>query len=163
VTDIRFSHEYVTPMAAIFFEQLVGPDERVQDPGIACSSSVTPCIPGGRDDAGAVKEGLLDIALQLEKKQRAFAEKQGIKLYGELTRLGIHGSESICHSEDPRSARRAGAADHRSDSHTPHAGASAAWRSASDDGDLQFVDHEGVRITVPEPCGWRCGGANRTT
>ena len=23
-TDIRFSHEYVTPMAAIFFEQLVG-------------------------------------------------------------------------------------------------------------------------------------------
>src|SRR5437879_7986410 len=32
VTDIRFSHEYVTPMAAIFFEQLVGRDERVQDP-----------------------------------------------------------------------------------------------------------------------------------
>ena len=23
-TDIRFSHEYVTPMAAIFYEQLVG-------------------------------------------------------------------------------------------------------------------------------------------
>src|SRR6266487_1557137 len=33
VTDIRFSHEYVTPMAAIFFEQLVGPDENVNDPG----------------------------------------------------------------------------------------------------------------------------------
>src|SRR2546422_10212443 len=32
-TDIRFSHEYVTPMAAIFFEQLVGPDQRVNDPG----------------------------------------------------------------------------------------------------------------------------------
>src|SRR5213596_645110 len=31
VTDVRFSHEYVTPMAAIFFEQLVGPDEKVQD------------------------------------------------------------------------------------------------------------------------------------
>ena len=30
-TDVRFSHEYVTPMAAIFFEQLVGKDERVQD------------------------------------------------------------------------------------------------------------------------------------
>src|SRR5882724_7894705 len=26
LTDIRFSHEYVTPMAAIFFEQLVGKD-----------------------------------------------------------------------------------------------------------------------------------------
>src|SRR5438105_15501979 len=34
-----------------------------------------------------VKEGLLDVALELEKKQRAFAQKQGIKLYGEL-RLG---------------------------------------------------------------------------
>src|SRR5213080_1728442 len=33
VTDVRFSHEYVTPMAAIFFEQLVGPDEKVLDPG----------------------------------------------------------------------------------------------------------------------------------
>src|SRR5690349_7296384 len=32
VTDVRFSHEYVTPMAAIFFEQLVGPEERVTDP-----------------------------------------------------------------------------------------------------------------------------------
>src|SRR5256886_2691133 len=31
VTDIRFSHEYVTPMAAIFFEQLVGKDEQVSD------------------------------------------------------------------------------------------------------------------------------------
>src|SRR5438094_7090003 len=33
VTDIRFSHEYVTPMAAIFFEQLVGENEQVYDPG----------------------------------------------------------------------------------------------------------------------------------
>ena len=32
VTDIRFSHEYVTPMAAIFFEQLGGQDEKVLDP-----------------------------------------------------------------------------------------------------------------------------------
>src|SRR2546422_10908466 len=32
VTDIRFSHEYVTPMAAIFFEQLVGENEQVYDP-----------------------------------------------------------------------------------------------------------------------------------
>src|SRR6185295_9970346 len=30
-TDIRFSHEYVTPMAAIFYEQLVG-DEPINDP-----------------------------------------------------------------------------------------------------------------------------------
>ena len=28
-TDIRFSHEYVTPMSAIFFEQKVGEDAKV--------------------------------------------------------------------------------------------------------------------------------------
>ena len=30
--DIRFSHEYVTPMAAIFFEQKLGADAKVLDP-----------------------------------------------------------------------------------------------------------------------------------
>ena len=30
--DLRFSHEYVTPMAAIFFERYVGKDARVNDP-----------------------------------------------------------------------------------------------------------------------------------
>src|SRR2546427_307053 len=101
VTDVRFSHEYVTPMAAIFFEQLVGPDEKGHDPGSILmfrdditflSESMTP---------ERVKEGLLDVALELEKKQRAFAEKQGIRLYGEL-RLGHHGggggSEANLHS-----------------------------------------------------------------
>src|SRR5207253_958253 len=70
VTDIRFSHEYVTPMAAIFFEQLVGDGERVADPGSILmfrdhltflSEAMTP---------ERVKEGLLDVALELEKKQR---------------------------------------------------------------------------------------------
>src|SRR4051812_2548275 len=32
-TDLRFSHEYVTPMAAIFFDQLVGKDAPINDPG----------------------------------------------------------------------------------------------------------------------------------
>ena len=30
-TDLRFSHEYVTPMAAIFFEHYVGKDAKVND------------------------------------------------------------------------------------------------------------------------------------
>src|SRR4051794_13577183 len=30
--DLRFSHEYVTPMAAIFFEHYVGKDAKVNDP-----------------------------------------------------------------------------------------------------------------------------------
>ena len=31
-TDLRFSHEYVTPMAAIFFEHCVGKEAKVNDP-----------------------------------------------------------------------------------------------------------------------------------
>ena len=122
-TDIRFSHEYVTPMAAIFFEQLVGPHEKVNDPASVLffrdhltflSEAMTP---------ERVKEGLLDVALELEKKQRTFAEKQGVRLYGELTRLGLHGSEAICHSKILEFHALPGQVIIGSDSHTPHAGA----------------------------------------
>jgi 3-isopropylmalate/(R)-2-methylmalate dehydratase large subunit len=40
-TDIRFSHEYVTPMAAIFFESLVGADERCWSRSRSSSSATT--------------------------------------------------------------------------------------------------------------------------
>src|SRR5213594_2867468 len=121
-TDIRFSHEYVTPMAAIFFEQLVGKDGKVNDPGSVLlfrdhltflAEAMTP---------ERIKEGLLDVANQLEQKQREFAEKQGIKLYGEL-RLGHHGSEAICHSKILEAHALPGQVIIGSDSHTPHAGA----------------------------------------
>src|SRR5439155_1287579 len=83
VTDFRFSHEYVTPMAAIFFEQLVGHEEQVVDPGsILMFRDHLTFLPEAMTPE-RVKEGLLEVALQLEKKQRAFAQKQGIKLYGE--------------------------------------------------------------------------------
>src|SRR2546422_2670305 len=98
LTDIRFSHEYVTPMAAIFFEQLVGKDAKVNDPGsILMFRDHLTFLPEAMTPE-RIKEGLLDVALQLEKKQREFATAQGIKLYGEL-RLGVHGSEAICHSK----------------------------------------------------------------
>ena len=40
-TDLRFSHEYVTPMAAIFFEHFLGKDAPVNDPARSCSSATT--------------------------------------------------------------------------------------------------------------------------
>src|SRR5437879_11161391 len=122
VTDVRFSHEYVTPMAAIFFEQLVGPDEKVFDPGsILMFRDPLTCL-GKTMTPQRVKEGLLDVALQLEQKQRRFAEKHGIKLYGEL-RLGRHGSEAICNSKILEGHVQPGMVIIGSDSHTPHAGA----------------------------------------
>ena len=122
VADIRFSHEYVTPMAAIFFEQLVGPDEKVLDPGSILMFRDHLTFLGEAMTPERVKEGLLDVAMQLEQKQRQFAEKQGIKLYGEL-RLGRHGSEAICHSKILEGHAEPGTVIIGSDSHTPHAGA----------------------------------------
>src|SRR6266540_3207697 len=124
VTDVRFSHEYVTPMAAIFFEQLVGPDEKVHDPASILMFRDHLTFLGEAMTPERVKEGLLDVALELEKKQRRFAERQGIRLYGEL-RLGHHGggSEAICHSKILEGHAEPGMIIIGSDSHTPHAGA----------------------------------------
>src|SRR5204862_149869 len=122
LTDIRFSHEYVTPMAAIFFEQLVGKDAKVNDPGsILMFRDHLTFLPEAMTPE-RVKEGLLDVALQLEKKQREFATAQGIQLYGEL-RLGHHGSEAICHSKILEAHALPAQVIIGSDSHTPHAGA----------------------------------------
>jgi 3-isopropylmalate/(R)-2-methylmalate dehydratase large subunit len=122
LTDIRFSHEYVTPMAAIFFEQLVGKDAKVNDPAsILMFRDHLTFLPEAMTKE-RIKEGLLDVALQLEKKQREFAAAQGIRLYGEL-RLGRHGSEAICHSKILESHALPGHVIIGSDSHTPHAGA----------------------------------------
>jgi 3-isopropylmalate/(R)-2-methylmalate dehydratase large subunit len=128
-TDIRFSHEYVTPMAAIFFEELVGKDEPVNDPASVFffRDHLTFLSQVMRPEH--VEMGLLDVANQLEAKQRIFAGEKGIKLYGELNRLNFHGalsatgSEAICHSKILESHAEPGQIIIGSDSHTPHAGA----------------------------------------
>ncbi|HSM37682.1 MAG TPA: aconitase family protein [Longimicrobiales bacterium] len=121
-TDYRFSHEYVTPMAAIFFEEKLGEDARVTDPDsvIMFRDHLTylhEVMPPER-----VQLGLLDVARMLKDKQQQFAEKQGIKLYGE--RLGARlGSEAICHSKMLETYAEPGMLIVGTDSHTPHSGA----------------------------------------
>src|SRR2546428_135581 len=150
VTDIPFSHEYVTPMAAILFEQLVGENEQVYDPGsILMFRDHLTFLPEAMTPE-RVKEGLLDVALQLEKKQRTFAEKQGIKLYGEL-RLGRHGAEAICHSKMLEGHAEPGMVIIGSDSHTPHAGAvgCVAFGVGTTAIFNSWITKD-VRLTVPE-------------
>jgi 3-isopropylmalate/(R)-2-methylmalate dehydratase large subunit len=129
-TDIRFSHEYVTPMAAIFFDELVGKDEPVNDPSsvFLFRDHLTFLDQVMRPEH--VQMGLLDVANQLEKTQREFAAAKGIKLYGQLDqRLNLHGalsaagSEAICHSKILEAHALPGHIIIGSDSHTPHAGA----------------------------------------
>ena len=94
---------------------------------------------------------LLDVALELEKKQRTFAEKQGVRLYGELTRLGLHGSEAICHSKILESHALPGQVIIGSDSHTPHAGAvgCVAFGVGTTAIFNSWITRD-VRVTVPE-------------
>ncbi len=119
--DLRFSHEYVTPMAAIFYEHYVGKDVPVND-----ASSIR----FFRDHLTFLDEviseekkkmGLLDLATQLKLKQEDFARAQGIKLHGELP--DRKGSEGICHSVMLESYALPGQVNVGSDSHTPHVGA----------------------------------------
>src|SRR6202789_4738347 len=118
--DLRFSHEYVTPMAAIFYEQYVGKDVPVND-----ASSII-FFPGHLTFLDEViseekkKMGLLDLATQLKFKQQDFAAKQGIKLHGELK--DRKGSEGICHSIVLESYALPGQLNSGSDSPTPHGG-----------------------------------------
>lgn len=129
-TDIRFSHEYVTPMAAIFWRDFVGEDERIVDPDsvFLFRDHLTFLELAMTDERKA--QGLLDVALELKQTQEQFAEQQGVKLYGELPRIGrfgpVRGSEGICHSKILEQHALPGHLIIGSDSHTPHAGAMGA-------------------------------------
>jgi 3-isopropylmalate/(R)-2-methylmalate dehydratase large subunit len=147
-TDLRFSHEYVTPMASIFYEHFMG-DAPVND---------AKTIIFFRDHLTFLDEvlseekrkmGLLDLAGQLKLKQQDFAKRQGIKLHGELT--DRKGSEGICHSIIAESYALPGQLNVGSDSHTPHVGAVGciAFGIGTTDVFNAWITKD-VRVKVPE-------------
>lgn len=123
--DIRFSHEYVTPMAAIFFEEKLGPEARVLDPESILFFRDHLTFLHKAMSQERIEQGLLEVANQLEAKQRDFAEAQGIRLYGEQ-QGHVMGSEAICHSKVLEEYAEPGMLVIGTDSHTPHAGAIGA-------------------------------------
>jgi 3-benzylmalate isomerase len=148
-TDLRFSHEYVTPMAAIFYEHYLGKEEPVNDAG---------SILFFRDHLTFLDEvlseekrkmGLLDLATHLKLKQQDFAKSRGIRLHGELT--DRKGSEGICHSIITETYALPGQMVVGSDSHTPHAGAvgCVAFGIGTTDVFNSWFTKD-VRVKVPE-------------
>jgi len=121
-TDVRFSHEYVTPMGSIFFEQKVGRDAKVVDPDSILFFRDHLTFLAKAMSQERIEEGLLDVANELEVKQREFADKQGVKLYGEQMGTQL-GSQAICHSKILEEYAEPGMLIIGTDSHTPHAGA----------------------------------------
>jgi 3-isopropylmalate/(R)-2-methylmalate dehydratase large subunit len=147
--DLRFSHEYVTPMASIFYEQNVGRNVPVND-----ASSIR----FFRDHLTFLDEviseekkkmGLLDLATQLKLKQEDFAKQQGIKLHGELA--DRKGSEGICHSVMLETYALPGQVNVGSDSHTPHVGAIGciAFGIGTTDVFNSWITKD-VRVKLPE-------------
>ncbi len=147
--DLRFSHEYVTPMAAIFYEHFVGKSVPVND---------RDTIKFFRDHLTFLDEvmseekrkmGLLDLATQLKFKQQDFAKDQGIQLHGELK--DRKGSEGICHSVMLETYALPGQVNVGSDSHTPHVGAMGciAFGIGTTDVFNSWITKD-VRVKVPE-------------
>jgi len=147
--DLRFSHEYVTPMAAIFFEHYVGKDAKVNDPTTILFFRDHLTFLDEVISEEKKKLGLLDLATQLKLKQQDFAKKQGIRLHGELT--DRKGSEGICHSIVLESYALPGQLNIGSDSHTPHVGAigCVAFGIGTTDVFNSWITKD-VRVRVPE-------------
>jgi len=147
--DLRFSHEYVTPMAAIFYEQFVGKDVPVNDASTIRFFRDHLTFLDDVMSEEKRKMGLLDLATQLKFKQQDFAKAQGIKLHGELK--DRKGSEGICHSVMIESYALPGQVNVGSDSHTPHVGAvgCVAFGIGTTDVFNSWITKD-VRVKVPE-------------
>ncbi len=150
--DVRFSHEYVTPMAESLLRYGFGADATVTQPQ---------SVYAFRDHltfldlimSKAHREMGLDVqARKLATVQDAFAKRSGIKLYGEVHRDGkLAGSEAICHNKVIEEIALPGQLVIGTDSHTCMAGALGcfAFGVGSTDMANAWVTQD-VRVTVPE-------------
>ncbi len=146
--DWRFSHDYVTPMAASFLEKALGPDVVLRDPAtiLAFRDHLTFLHHSMRAEHRA--QGLLEVAQRLKPAQEAFCERHGIRLHGELP--DGNGSEGICHAIMTERYVLPGQVVVGTDSHTPHAGALGCLAFGVGTTDIAAAWVTGdVRATVP--------------
>ncbi len=149
--DVRFTHDYVTPMAAAQFTEGFGAGAAVADPARVYAfrdhlTFLKDVMPEAQR-----KQGLLQIADDLAVTQEAFCKRQGIKLYGEVPPERGGGSEAICHNAVLEDIARPGELVIGTDSHTCTAGALGcfAFGVGSTDMANAWLTRD-VRVTVPE-------------
>lgn len=151
-TDVRFSHEYVTPMAEALFRMGLGADARIHDPKSVYAFRDHLTFLDRIMPEAHVKMGLREQAASLATVQEAFANKQGIKLYGEVHRGGqLVGSEGICHNIVIEDIAEPGQLVIGTDSHTCMAGALGCFAfgvGSTDMANSWFT--KDVRVKVPE-------------
>jgi 3-isopropylmalate/(R)-2-methylmalate dehydratase large subunit len=162
-TDVRFSHEYVTPMAEALFREGFGEQARVAEPEAVYAFRDHLTFLDLVMPEQHVKLGLRTQAASLATVQQRFAESQGIRLYGEVTRDGkVAGSEAICHNKVLEEIALPGQLVIGSDSHTCMAGALGCLAfgvGATDLANAWFT--RDVRLKVPESVRFVLRGALR--
>ena len=151
-TDVRFSHEYVTPMAEALFKMGLGDGARVTDPQSVFAFRDHLTFLDRVMPEAHVKLGLREQARSLATVQAAFTRKQGVKLYGEVQRGGVLvGSEGICHNIIIEDIAEPGQLVIGTDSHTCMAGAIGCFAfgvGSTDMANSWFT--KDVRVRVPE-------------
>jgi 3-isopropylmalate/(R)-2-methylmalate dehydratase large subunit len=161
--DVRFSHEYVTPMAESLFRQGFGPDAKVSEPESVFAfrdhlTFLDLIMPKAHRDMG------LDVqARKLATVQDDFAKRQGLKIYGEVHRDGkLVGSEAICHNMVIEELALPGQLVMGTDSHTCMAGALGcfAFGVGSTDMANAWLTRD-VRVTVPQSARFNLHGKLR--
>ena len=151
-TDVRFSHEYVTPMAESLFKMGLGDDAKVQDPASVFAFRDHLTFLDRVMPEKHVAMGLKEQAASLADVQQGFSEKHGVRLYGEVSRNGKDaGSEGICHNIVIEELALPGQLVIGTDSHTCMAGALGCFAfgvGSTDMANAWFT--KDVRVRVPE-------------
>ncbi len=159
VADVRFSHEYVTPMAESLLKQALGPDARVTEPESVFAFRDHLTFLSKVMSPKHREMGLLEKADGLATTQADFTTKQGIRLYGENPEGG---SEAICHNAVVEDLALPGQIVIGTDSHTCMAGVLGCFAfgvGSTDMANAWFA--KDIRIRVPETVRYVLKGRKR--
>jgi 3-isopropylmalate/(R)-2-methylmalate dehydratase large subunit len=159
VADVRFSHEYVTPMAESLFKQALGANARVSEPESVFAFRDHLTFLGRVMSPKHREMGLLEKANGLATTQESFTTTQNIKLYGENPQGG---SEAICHNAVVEDLALPGQIVVGTDSHTCMAGVLGCFAFGVGSTDMANAWYtKDIRIRVPETVRYVFKGSKR--
>jgi 3-isopropylmalate/(R)-2-methylmalate dehydratase large subunit len=159
LADVRFSHEYVTPMAESLFKQALGPDARVSEPESVFAFRDHLTFLGRVMSPKHREMGLLERAEGLATTQQSFTAQQQIRLYGESPEGG---SEAICHNAVVEDLALPGQIVIGTDSHTCMAGVLGCFAFGVGSTDMANAWYtKDIRIRVPETVRYVLKGKKR--
>jgi 3-isopropylmalate/(R)-2-methylmalate dehydratase large subunit len=159
VADVRFSHEYVTPMAESLFKQALGADARVSEPESVFAFRDHLTFLSRVMSPKHREMGLLEKAEGLATTQQSFTAKQQIRLYGESPEGG---SEAICHNAVVEDLALPGQIVIGTDSHTCMAGVLGCFAFGVGSTDMANAWYtKDIRIRVPETVRYVLKGKKR--